>query len=313
MADNLIELQAQLRDQTYRPGGYNSFVIYEGKRRLISAAPFRDRVTHHALCNLIEPMFDARFHPHSYANRVGKGTHAAVDQLQRYARRYRYVLRMDIRQHFPSIDHAILRGELSLVISDANVLWLVDRILESGVGVLDDEYDLVYFPGDDLFAATLSRGLPIGNLTSQFWSNVMLNPFDWFVSRELGCGAFLRYVDDFALFADHKAQLYQWKQAIIQRLARLRLTAHEAEAQVIPVEHGIPWLGFVVYPHHRRVKGRNVVNYNRRLRQKWAAYCDGYITFAEFDASVQGWINHVRYADSQGLREHMLRGFKHPP
>ncbi len=133
----------------------------------------------------------------SYANRVGKGTHRALDRCQEFARRYRYVLPCDVRQFFPSIDHAVLRGILGRVIADEDVLWLVDRILESGSGVLSEAYDVVYFPGDDLFAAVCPRGLPIGNLTSQFWANCYLDPFDHFIKRELRCRGYLRYVDDF--------------------------------------------------------------------------------------------------------------------
>lgn len=301
-----MQLQAQLHDRTYRPGAYHHFFIHEPKRRKISAAPFRDRVVHHALCNLIEPIFDARFIPDSYANRVGKGTHAAIDHLQVCAQRYRYVLRMDIVKHFPSLDYAILRGEIARVVRDDGLLWLVDGILASGVAVLKDEYQMVYFPGDDLFAVNRPRGLPIGNLTSQFWSNVYMNPFDWFVKRELHCPAYLRYVDDFALFSNDKAQLYAWKQAIIERLAHLRLTIHEREAQVTQTKDGIPWLGFVVYPTHRRLKRRNAVNFTRRLEHNIDLYEADKITFAELDASVQGWINHVRYADTWGLRGHIF-------
>jgi len=306
LADHLLELQDELQSRCYRPGPYRHFFIHEGKHRKISAAPFRDRVVHHALCNVIEPAFERRFIFDSYANRLGKGTHRAVDRLQQFARRYRYVLRLDIVKHFPSVDHAILRDTLAEAIRDDEVLWLVDAILASGVGVLDEEYTMVWFPGDDLLAACRPRGLPIGNLTSQFWSNCYLDPFDHFVKRELRCPAYLRYVDDFALFSDSKAELWNWKQAIVDRLARLRLTIHAGAAQVTPVEIGIPWLGFVVYPTHRRVKGRNVRDFTRRLRARWEAYCNGEISFAEFDASVQGWINHVRYADTWGLREHVL-------
>jgi RNA-directed DNA polymerase len=307
LSGNLLQLQQELSQKTYQPGGYVHFHIHEPKRRKISAAPFRDRVVHHALCNLIELLFEARFHPHSYANRVGKGTHRAVDQLQAYARRYRYVLRCDVVKHFPSLDHAVLRRELDRVIRDGDTMWLVDRILDSGAGVLDDEYEPVYFPGDDLFAVNHPRGLPIGNLTSQFWSNVHLNPFDWFVTRELGCPAYLRYVDDFALFGDSKRELYGWKQAIIKRLARYRLTLHQTCAQVSPVEQGIPWLGFVVFPTYRRVKRRNVVNFRRRLQSQVIAYRIGEIDSSELTATVQGWINHVRYADTIGLRQAVLR------
>ena len=158
-------------------------------------------------------------------------------------------------------------------------------------------------------AALRPRGLPIGNLTSQFWSNCYLHPLDLFIKRELGCRAYLRYVDDMALFADTKSQLWEWKQAIVDRLADLRLTVHAGSAQVAPVTAGVPWLGFVVYPTHRRVKSRKAVAATRRLTACFDAWKAGRISFAEFDASVQGWINYVRYADSWGLREHVLRRF----
>lgn len=310
IADRLIELQSELRAQSYCPGAYRHFFIHEPKRRKISAAPFRDRVVHHALCNLIEPLFERRFIPHSYANRRGKGTHRALDQLQHWAQRYRYVLRCDIVQHFASLDHIVLRDKLARFIREADVMWLVHSIVGSGAGVLAGEYTQVYFPGDDLLAVCRPRGLPIGNLTSQFWSNVYLNDFDWFVTRELGCAAYMRYVDDFVVFSDNKHELLEWRGAIITRLERERLTIHAAQAQSLPTKAGIPWLGFVVYPTHRLLKRRNAVNFTRRLSRNLDAYSEGRISFAELDASVQGWINHVRYADSWGLREHVFAG--HP-
>ena len=222
LEDNLIQLQRELAAQTYRPGPYHSFYIHEPKRRLISAAPFRDRVVHHALCNLIEPLFERSFIAASYANRVGKGAHRALDRCQQFARRYKYVLQCDIRQFFPSIDHAILRSILARKIDDPDVTWLVDRILDSGAGVLSEAYDMVYFPSDGLFAANRPRGLPIGNLTSQFWANCYLNPFDHFVKRELRCckqrGGYLRYVDDFPLFGDEKRALWEQREAVVERL-----------------------------------------------------------------------------------------------
>jgi hypothetical protein len=164
-------------------------------------------------------------------------------------------------------------------------------------------------PGDDLLALCRPRGLPIGNLTSQFWSNCYLHPLDLFVTGELGCKAYLRYVDDFALFSDSKETLWRWKAAVRERLAVLRLCFHETSAQVVPVHCGIPWLGFVVYPDRMRVKGRKVVSATRRLSARYEQWHSGAISFGEFDASVQGWINHVRYADSWRLREHVLARF----
>ena len=300
--EELFALQSELMTRTYTPGKYRSFYIHEPKRRLISAAPFRDRVVHHALCQVIEPIWERRFIFDSYANRVGKGTHRALDRATQYARRYRYFLQCDLRQFFPSIDHAILLAELRRLIADDGVIWLCETVLQSGVGVLSEEYEMVWFDGDDLLAAVRPRGLPIGNLTSQFWANVYLNPFDHFVKRELKCPAYLRYVDDFLLFGDDMRQLYDWRAAMIQKLAELRLTLHAERVLVFPVRTGIPFLGFRLYPDHRRVKARKVIAFRRKLKSMLKQP----VSYERLTASVRGWINHVRYADSWGLRRRML-------
>jgi len=309
LADRLLALRDELAAGRYRPGTYTHFYIHEPKRRRISAAPFRDRVVHHALCNVLEPHFERRFLPNSYANRAGKGTHGAIDQVQRLARRYRYALRMDIVQHFASIDHAILRQGLAKVVGDAGVITLVQGILAGGDRVLEQECRMVWFEGDDLLAGCRPRGLPIGNLTSQFWSNCYLHPFDLFVTRELGCPAYVRYVDDMVLFADDKPTLWEYKRRCMDRLARLRLTIHATEAQVQPVGCGLSWLGFVVFPDHRRVRGRKVRHAARCLTSRFDDWKAGRCSFAQFDAGVQGWINHVRYADTWGLRRKILEPF----
>ncbi len=309
LEDNLLRLERELRSRTYRPATYTSFYVHDPKRRLISAAPLRDRVVHHALCNLIEPIFERSFIRDSYANRVGKGIHRALDRCQQFARRYRYALQCDVRQFFPSVDHRILRDVLARKLGDPGVLWLVDRVLESGVDVLSGEYEMVWFPGDDLFAVDRPRGLPIGNLTSQFWANCYMNPFDHFVKRELRCGkqrgGYLRYVDDFVLFADDKKTLWSWREALVERLARLRLTIHSA-AHPRPVTEGLPFLGFVVFPTHRRLKRRRGIAYRRRLGRLLAAHAAGEIPLEEVTASVRGWVNHARFGDTWGLRRAVL-------
>jgi len=303
---NLVTLQRELREKTYRPGAYSSFYIHEPKRRLISAAPFRDRVVHHALCNVIEPLFERSFIFDSYANRIGKGTHAALDRAQEYARRYPYVLQCDVKQFFPSLDLAILRGTLARKLADPDVLWLIDGILTSGIGVLAEEYQMEWFPGDDLLAATRPRGLPIGNLTSQFWANCYLNPVDHFIKRELRCPGYVRYVDDFLLFADDKPTLWAWREAVVDHLAELRLTIHPGAHPQLVTE-GIPFLGFIVYPTHRRLKPRKVIHFRRKLHAELRAYRSGKLPAEKVTASVLGWINHVRYGDTWGLRRAVLQ------
>lgn len=309
LEENLLGLQEALVTQTYQPGDYSSFFIHEPKRRLISAAPFRDRVVHHALCNLIEPTFERAFIRDSYANRKNKGTHAAIDRVQYFARRHPYVLQLDVRQFFPSIDYAILRTTLEAKVKDQRVLWLIDQILAGGSGILNDQYDIIFFPGDDLFAANRSRGLPIGNLTSQFWANCYMNPFDHFVKRQLGVKGYVRYVDDLVVFGDNKATLWQWKLAVEDRLAQLRMTVHPG-CHPKPVTEGIPFLGFTIYPNQRRVKQRKVVHFTRRYRKNLATYQASEITLDELNASVQGWVNHVRYANTLGLRKTLFRTYK---
>jgi len=308
--DELFALQNELQSKTYLPGAYHSFYIHDPKRRLISAAPFRDRVVHHALCNIIEPIFEPMFIFDSYANRVGKGTHAALDRAQKFSRSHRYVLQCDVKQFFPAVDHAILFQILARRIADNDVLWLIDRILQSGWGVLSEVYEMNYFVGDDLFAMNRPRGLPIGNLTSQFWANVYLNVLDQYVKRELKCKAYIRYVDDFLLFGNDKQVLHEALGMIIQKLAELRLTLHENSAQVFPINTGIPFLGFRVYPEYRRLKSRRALAFRRKLKSIVKSARQDRSTYSNLQATIQGWVNHVRYGDTWHLRKSVLGGIR---
>lgn len=305
LEDNLFQLQAELNAQNYQPGPYHSFFIHDPKHRLISAAPFPDRVVHHALVQQIQPLFERGFIEDSYANRLGKGTHRARARAQQFARRFPYVLQLDVRQFFPSVDHALLRGLLAPKISDARVLWLADTILDSGKDVLTAQYDMVYFPGDDLLAALRPRGLPIGNLTSQFWGNVYLNPLDQFIKRRLRCKGYVRYVDDLLLFADDKESLWVWREAVTARLAELRLTVHPG-AHPRPVSEGIPFLGFHIFPDKMRLKRRKGIAYRRKFRRLLREYGAGEIELEQVAVSVRGWVNHARFGNTVGLRKALL-------
>lgn len=298
LADNLLELQNELHENTYMPRAYHSFYIHEPKKRLISAAPFRDRVVHHALCNLTTKYFEKKFIPTSYANREGKGTHLALNTCQKFAKQYKYVLQCDVKQFFPSIDHALLKACLLNFLPDTSLLWLIERILASGEKVLSEEYEMVYFANDDIFAVRRARGLPIGNLTSQWWANCYLNQLDQFVKRELSCNAYLRYVDDFLLFANDKQTLWNWRKRIIERLQTLRLVIHESRCLPRPVTDGIKFLGFVVYPEKRLLKKEKGIAYQRKLKilLKTSSH-------EKLKASLQGWVNHLRYGDTWNLRK----------
>ncbi|MCX7112387.1 MAG: reverse transcriptase domain-containing protein [Proteobacteria bacterium] len=306
LADELIRLQDELTTETWQPGAYHSFTIRDPKQRLVSAAPFRDRVVHHALNNVTETIFENTFIADSYANRLGKGTHAALDKAQSLMRRFPYVLQCDIRQYFPSVDHAVLEAILFRKIADEPTRRLMQKIIRSGEGIHDGDYRTVYFPGDDLFAVNRPRGLPIGNLTSQCWANVYLNELDQFVKRQLHCKGYVRYVDDFLLFADDKPQLWAWKTAIVEFLNHLRLVLHEKSSTVYPVANGIPYLGFRLYPGYRLLKRKNGVNFQRRLKRYYRAYARGELGRDALNQRVRGWIAHVAYADTWGLRRSLF-------
>jgi retron-type reverse transcriptase len=302
---NLLKLQTALQNETYRPGRYHSFNITDPKPRLISAAPFKDRVVHHALCKLIEPVFERGFIFDSYANRKGKGTHAALDRAQAFSQKYAYVLKCDIEHFFLRIDHQLLFAQLAHRLADPQTLRLCRLILDSGAGIHRD-IPPAFFPGDDLFCALRPRGLPIGNLTSQFWANVYLNEFDHFIKRELKCPAYCRYVDDFLLFSNSKAELHRWRARIIAALTSLRLTLHQNEAQVFPTITGIPFLGWRIYPQYRLLRKRNGLAFQRRYAQMRRDYVGGKLSFDRLDAGVQGWIAHVRHGNTWGLRRSLL-------
>jgi len=306
LGEELLRLQQELEDGSYMPGGYRSFTIHEPKRRRISAAPFRDRVLHHALCNVTEPIHERSFIRDCYANRKSKGSHKALDRCTQYMRHFKYVMHMDIKQFFPAIDHEVLKNLLARSITCQPTLDLCDKIIDSGRGILDGEYDMVFFPDDDLFAVNRYRGLPIGNLTSQFWSNVYLNDLDHFVKRDLKCSGYARYVDDFLLFADDKRTLHQWRSKIIRFLQTLRLTVHERRAQPRPVETGITFLGFIVFPEYRRLKRTKGISYRRHLKTLAKRYQHGAIPLIDVDASVQAWIGHAMHGNTWGLRSKLF-------
>ncbi|PJF27873.1 MAG: RNA-dependent DNA polymerase, partial [Phototrophicales bacterium] len=246
----------------------------------------------------------------TYANRVGKGTHKALERCTEFMQKFKYVLPCDVQQFFPAIDHQILKNILSRTIADEAVLRLCGKIIDSGAGVLTEQYVMRYFDGDDLLAVNRPRGLPIGNLTSQFWANVYLNEFDHFVKRQLKCKGYIRYVDDFVLFADDKKQLHDWRDAIIAYLGKLRLTIHENRAQPRPVTQGVTFLGFTIYPTHRRLKRIKGLAYQRRLRAMYKAYLRGEVTAEAGRASVMSWLGHVRHGNTRGLVRKMFAEVK---
>ncbi len=301
LAGNLLKLQRELKESTYQPGKYRTFRIFEPKPRLISAAPYRDRIVHHALCNVIVPLLEPSFIHHSYANRVGFGSHRALRQFIEWSRGSRYVLQCDIRKYFPSIDHKILKGQLHQKLKCLPTLGLIDLILDNSNL---QEAAIEYFAGDDLLTPIMRRkGLPIGNLTSQFFSNWYLNEFDHFVKENLGIKKYLRYVDDFALFSDDRSLLKDMRVQIEDFLAGLRLKIHPIKSQLFETKYGANFLGFRVLPERIRVRSDNLRRSRIRLKNLQKKYQDNQIDIRDLISSLQSWEAHLKHGDTYHLRQ----------
>ena len=287
---NLLKLQEELRSGSYRMRPYRAFVIREPKRRRICAAHFRDRVVHHALCATLDPIFEASLIGDTYACRRGKGTHAAVRRLRQFVRRSRYVLMCDVRRYFETVDHEVLKALCRRKLKDKALLSLLDRIIDHPLPCGE--------PG---------KGLPIGNLTSQHFANLYLGGLDHFVKDRLRLPGYLRYMDDFAVFADGKPRLHRALAAIREFLrVTLSLELREERTLVAPVTQGLPFLGFRVFPGVVRFDARKLARLRRRVCLREADYRRGRIDEEALVQSVRGMVGHVCHIDSLQARKQLF-------
>ena len=303
----LLRLERDLLAGTWRPGRYVEIDVRDPKPRTVSAAPFRDRVVHHALCAVIEPIFEHGFVFDSYANRRGKGTHRAVARYERFRNRFGAVLRCGVFRYFPAIDHEILKADLRRRVRCDRTLRLIDTIID---GSNPQEPVHRYYPGDDLLTPLeRRRGLPIGNLTSQLFANVYLDGLDHFVKEVLRAKGYLRYVDDFALFHDDPAVLENWCARIEAYLARRRLSLHPRKTYVAPTADPATFLGYVLLPDgRRRLPEDNVRRFRNRLRSMRDRVRADTMAPEEGRPRVASWVAHARHANTRHLRRALLRG-----
>ena len=330
--ENLLDLKAVLESRTYTPSRSVCFVTQRPKLREIFAADFRDRVVHHVLVDFLERIWEPIFIHDSYACRQGKGVHAGVQRLQTFIRqatangtRPAWYLQLDIRNFFMSIDKAILFEMLEKRLNDPDALWLT-RVLVfhdctrnyvmKGDAALFDRLP----PHKTLFACPPGKGLPIGNLNSQFFANVYLNALDQFVKHSLKCRWYLRYCDDFVLLATDPAQLREWRARIADFLReRLLLELNPAREHLRPVSDGVDFLGYIVRRDYllvrRRVVGHlreRLLSYERCLVLEGPGYrrfCFDPSELDEMQAVLGSYLGHFKLAASYSLRQRLWRRF----
>jgi RNA-directed DNA polymerase len=242
--ENLLEIQKELEKNIYFPKPLKHFILRDPKTRRISKSEFRDRIVHHALCNIIEPLFEKSFIYDSCANRKKKGSIKAIERLSTFKRKITnnltsrgYCIKADIKHYFQEVDRTILFSILKRKINCECTLNLIKKILDNFEGV---------------------KGMPLGNLTSQFFANVYLNELDKFIKHKLKAKYYIRYVDDFILLHKSKKQLTSWKLKICIFLKeKLSLELHPDKSKIINFSKGVDFVGFRNFYYYRLLRKRN--------------------------------------------------------
>lgn len=288
LESELLQLRSELATETWEPLPYRHFPIFDPKYRIISAAAFRDRVVHHALIQVLEPIYEGVFIFDSYATRKGKGTHAARKRAQHFVRRYSWFLKTDVEQYFASIDHEILITSLKRKIKDQALLGLLEKVIRHG--------------------GKQGKGLPIGNLTSQFLANVYLDPFDHFVKDTHGIKGYVRYMDDFVLWAEDKETLKKWKMEVEYFLQNnLQLSLKPSATFMNHRAHGLGFLGGRIFTDAIRIKKENLKRCLDRMKRRTFQFRQGEISKDHFLASQNGSWAYLAGFDSLDLRKTLLK------
>ena len=295
LEENLVEIFNELTWKKYVPGIFRKFIIYEPKERLITALPFKDRVVQHALCNIIEPIFDSGFIADSYACRPGKGTLAGIKRTQFFLRKVSrrhddiYCLKTDISKYFPSVDHEILKRILRRKIACQDTLWLMDKIIDSD---------------------NSPKGIPIGSLTSQLFANVYLNELDHFLKDRLKIKYYVRYMDDCVIIHHNKKYLRDLQETIgvfLYQNLKLKLNG---KTQVFPLKsRAIDFLGYRIRTTHILPRKRNIKRTRKNFKRMARLYSEGKIDLEYIVPRVASFLGYTKNANAYRTRLEILNEF----
>lgn len=294
LESGLLGLKRELDSGIYAPGAYRTFLVRDSKRRRVSVAPFRDRVVHHAVCDVLEPILERIYADPSFACRKGRGTHMAVSAARRHVRRVGCFLKCDIRKFFDSVDHDILLQNLERSFREKPLLDVLERIVRNPV------------PG-----CSEGRGLAIGNLTSQHFANLLLTELDLHVLHRLRPAGYVRYMDDFVLFEDDMDVLHGHLYEIRAFLGdRLDLRLKPGATFAAPCSHGLPFLGVQIFPSVTRMNGKSLRRLERKLAWRMVERATGEIDGRCFERSLNSIFGHLSHADSLVLRRDICHGMR---
>ena len=296
---NLVKLSNELIKEDYRPNPLKTFILRDPKTRKISKSDFRDRIVHHAICNIIEPYFEKIFIYDSFANRLGKGTLNSIKRFDEFKRKVSknntircFVLKADIKSYFESVDHKLLLKFLRKRVNDARIMDLIQIILSNHHN------------------NCLGRGMPLGNLTSQFFANVYLNELDQFIKHKIRAKYYIRYVDDFVILHKSKKILEKYKLRINLFLAKdLKIELHKEKSRVILLNKGVGFLGFRIFYYHKLLVQKNMRKFNKKMKKIRILYMKGKFPREKVIEKFEGWLAYISHANSYKYRKQITSQF----
>ena len=302
---NIAILQRDLRLKKYTPSRLKKFIIRDPKTRTIHSSIFRDRIVHHAIVNLLQPIYERIFIYDSFASRKNKGTHLAIKRFEYFVRKVSsngrkinkpfnnnsitgYVLKADIKHYFATIDHDVLINILRKKISDENFIGLIEIIL------------------DNFETSSEGKGLPLGNYTSQFFANIYLNHLDYFIKHKLKAKNYIRYVDDFIILHKDKKVLLKYLSKIKKYLKFLKLELHKDKSEIYALRNGITFLGYRIFYHYKLLRKRNIRYFIKRLNEKKEFYRRCLIGERELKGFLDGWNGYSNFANTYNFNKKLL-------
>lgn len=299
MEGELLKIKEELESLNYKPSSPKRFFLREPKKRDIWVVDFRDRVVHHALCNIIEPIFDKSFIDDSYACRKCKGTHKAIKRFDEFKRKVTknntqkaYVLKADVKKYFDNISHKILLEIIGRKIKDGKTMQLIERIVENheGKGELK------------------GKGIPIGNLTSQLFANLYLNELDHFVKEKLRIRYYLRYMDDLIILSQSINILLETRNKIKEFLDHyLDLRLHPRKTRIFPMINGVDFLGYETFYHYKLLRKGSVKRIEARIKHLNREYRRGKVELSTICASIMAWLGYAKHADIYRLKNKLFQ------
>src|SRR3989344_4393222 len=303
LEENIFRLSRDLKDKMYKHGAYHSFNISDPKPRNIHKAQVRDRILHHDVFRILNPIFEPGFISASFSCREGYGTHKGVQYLQDTLRKATqngrvscFALKCDIKKFFDTIDHDTLLGILKRKIKDDDTIWLLKQIISS------------FSSNHSLFG--IEKGVPIGNLTSQLFANIYMNEFDQFIKTKLKVRYYLRYTDDFLILSESRGYLVNILPKIINFLEEnLLLRIHEEKTKIRKTSQGIDFLGYVVFQKHRLVRTKTKRRIMRKFGNKIREYKQGLIFKNSLTQSLQSYLGFLSHSESFRIEEDFKRRY----